>query len=290
MTAKGLETEIYNLALETGRQRFFPTSGSAYSILSDFGIHISGMSKHRPPFDICRLTFDQHSAYFCVSGRGSYVTPKGSGVLHPGEVWIVPAFYPHRYWVESEWTYVWVHFRDDGHWRLWSEMGEMKKTSPRIDLIHRVAEGMLEHGERWEDTEALEQWTRLFVLYLRHELMAPDDHVRRWQAALSAVWREVRVNPAKPWRLDELADFAHMSLTHFNRAMHRIYAAPAGTVLTRIRLEKALTLMRGTNMTLDSIATQTGYSTGFALSKAFQRVYGDSPRRVANRPASLRQE
>jgi AraC-like DNA-binding protein len=39
--------------------------------------------------------------------------------------------------------------------------------------------------------------------------------------------------------------------------------------------------MRGTDLTLDSIAELSGYSTGFALSKAFQRVYGISPRRLA---------
>ena len=52
-------------------------------------------------------------------------------------------------------------------------------------------------------------------------------------------------------------------------------------MLARIRLENALVLMRHTGMTLDRIAMLCGYSTGFALSKSFQRLYGKSPRRAA---------
>lgn len=75
---------------------------------------------------------------------------------------------------------------------------------------------------------------------------------------------------------------AHTSLPHFNRLMRQVYGMSTSAMLAKIRLDKALTLMRGTAMTLERIAQLTGYSSGFALSKAFRRVHGDSPRRRAN--------
>ncbi|MCC8179469.1 MAG: AraC family transcriptional regulator [Planctomycetes bacterium] len=282
MSWRTLDTEIYVLALETGVQRFFPTDGPPFQILSDFGIRIAGTSWHQPPFEISRLNFDQHSAYFCLEGEGHYITANGKGVVRPGEVWLVPAFFPHHYWVEKEWRYIWVHFRDEGYWSSWHAMGERKMQSHRIGQLRRVAEGIVEQGERWDEVDVMEEWVRLLIAYLRRELVDPDDASRRWSAVLADVWREVRIDPARRWRAEELAAMAHSSLSHFNRLMRQIYGMSTNAMLAKIRLEKALTLMRGTGMTLERIASQTGYSNGFALSKAFRRVFGDSPRRRAN--------
>lgn len=283
MKKTDLDDEIYVLALETGTQRFFPTDGSPYGLLADFGIQISGLSHHRPPFEISRLNFDQHSAYFCLDGKGHYVTRAGSGTVSPGEVWLVPAFYPHHYWVEDEWRYVWVHFRNEGYWASWYASGERKMRSHRIGQLRRVAEGIVEQGERWTDEDVMEEWIRLFLAYLRHEMTSPDAAAQRWATILADVWREVRVDPAREWRAGDLAGMAHTSLSHFNRLMRQIYGMTMSGMLARIRLEKALSLMRGTGMKLDRIAGLTGYSSGFALSKAFRRVFGDSPRRRTGR-------
>ncbi len=278
-----LESEIYVLALETGRQRFFPTDGRPFELLSEFGIHVAGMSRHRPPFEISRLAFDQHSAYFCLRGEGHYLTPAGKGVVSPGEVWMVPAYYPHHYWVEDEWEYIWVHFRDEGYWASWHGLGERKMRSHRIDQLRRVGEGIVEQGERWDESDVMEEWVRLLIVYLRRELMVRDDTVRRWSAVLADVWRKVRLDAARQWRAEELAGMAHTSLPHFNRLMRQIYGMSARSMIMKIRMEKALTLMRGTGMSLETIAEWTGYSSGFALSKAFRRIFGDSPRRRARR-------
>ncbi len=277
------DEECYLLALETGTQRFFPTDGSAYRLLADFGIIVSGLSHHRPPFEISRPHFDQHSAYFCLDGRARYATHAGRGTVNPGEVWLVPAFYPHRYWVEDEWRYIWVHFRDEGQWASWSAAGERKMRFHRIGQMRRVAEGIVEQGERWTDADVMDEWVRLFLAYLRHELTSPDMTSQRWTAVLADIWREVRIDPAREWRAGDLAGMAHTSLSHFNRLMRQIYGMSMSEMLARIRMDKALGLMRGTEMKLEAIAAQTGYSSGFALSKAFRRVFGDSPRRQAGK-------
>ncbi len=282
MAERRLDEEIDIMNFDAGWQRFFPVTGTPYRIMADFGIICAGMSSHRPTLDICRPNFDQHSAYFCISGECKYLTPKGEGKLCPGEVWIVPAMYPHRYWVEDVWTYVWVHFYDKGYWQTFTEKGETKMVSHRINQLEYVAKGMLEYAECWNDQEVMEGWVKMLVMLLRLELMEPNDRLNRLKTTLGKAWREVYMNPGKAWRTEELADFAHMSLTHFNRNMNQVYNISARGMITQIRLEKAINLMRKTNYTLDRIAEMTGYSTGFALSKAFQRVYGVSPRRLAD--------
>ena len=283
MQMKKLEEDFELMDLKKGWQRFFPISGTPYNILADFGIICAGMSFHRPVLDICRTAFNQHSAYFCVSGKCYYLTAKGTGVVNPGEIWLVPAMYPHRYWVEDSCCYIWVHFQHTGYWKNFSKYGENKIISHRIDHLENVAKAMLEYSECWNDQEVMEGWAKMLVMLLRLELMEPNDRLSRLRTLLAKAWHEVHVNPAKGWRTTELASLAHMSLTHFNRSMNQVYGTSARGMLTHIRLEKAINLMRKTNFTLERIAEMTGYSSGFALSKAFQRVYGESPRRLADK-------
>ncbi len=280
MPQKDLNANFELMDLKKGWQRFFPISGTPYSILAEFGIICAGMSFHRPVLDISRLNFNQHSAYFCVSGQFNYLTPKGAGAITTGDVWLVPALYPHRYWVEDSCKYIWVHFQNNEYWRNYYNCGEKKIISHRINHLEHIAQAMLEYAECWNDQEVMEGWAKMLVMLLRLELIEPNDKLSRLRTVLTKAWHEVHLNPAKEWRTQELAELAHMSLTHFNRSMNQVYATSARGMLTHIRLEKAINLMRKTNFTLDRIAEMTGYSSGFALSKAFQRVYGDSPRQV----------
>ena len=48
-------------------------------------------------------------------------------------------------------------------------------------------------------------------------------------------------------------------------------------LLARVRLSQAAAYLTTTDLTLDAIATRTGYATCASLSKAFKRHYGVSP-------------
>jgi transcriptional regulator GlxA family with amidase domain len=49
--------------------------------------------------------------------------------------------------------------------------------------------------------------------------------------------------------------------------------------LRRLRLARAAGYLRDTDLSLAEIARRTGYDSEVSLSKAFKRVYGDSPGR-----------
>ncbi len=285
MELRSLRRDFVNLALECGSQRFLPMHGAAYAVLQSVDIHNAGLSRHRPPFEICRARPARHSVFLCISGLGVFHTANGETRLAEGELLHVPPDCPHRYWTPSEWEYIWVNLNDAGHWRNWERGGEVKKATRYAGYLASVTRTLLEHDEHLGNDAIMTQWTGLFVSYLERELLRPGGRADRLKAGLSAVWREVRLNPARAWRVDELAAMAHMSATHFKRTVREVHGMTPGRMLRSIRLEKALTLMRGTDLDLDTIAGRSGYSTSFALSKAFQRVHGTSPRRLARRDA-----
>lgn len=131
----------------------------------------------------------------------------------------------------------------------------------------------------------------LLVTGLRSWLSQPDTGVPRWLVAPSdpVIGHAVRLlhnNIECAWTVAGLAREVGLSRAAFARRFTEAVGEPPMRHLTRHRLSVAADLLVGTDRTLDSIATDVGYSGAFALSSAFTRERGISPgahRRVARR-------
>jgi transcriptional regulator GlxA family with amidase domain len=55
-------------------------------------------------------------------------------------------------------------------------------------------------------------------------------------------------------------------------------------MVARLRMQRAGEMLRSTNYTLDRIASLVGYETPFALSRAFKKHAGVSPREYRSQP------
>jgi AraC-like DNA-binding protein len=87
----------------------------------------------------------------------------------------------------------------------------------------------------------------------------------------------VHDNPEKSWRLEDLADIAGMSRTHFANSFRDVVGITPGGYLSGWRLTLARTeIAKGTPLKV--IAGKVGFSSSAALSRAFSRRYGFSPR------------
>jgi AraC-like DNA-binding protein len=84
-------------------------------------------------------------------------------------------------------------------------------------------------------------------------------------------------NPAHPWTVANLAAAVGSSRAVFARRFTELVGEPPIAFLTGWRLALAADLLRTSQATIASVATQVGYSTPFALSSAFKRAYGVSP-------------
>lgn len=90
-------------------------------------------------------------------------------------------------------------------------------------------------------------------------------------------------DPARNWRLDELAAIAAVSRSTLVRSFQRVSGMPPLTFLTEVRLGIARNRITQTSDALAQIAEDTGYQSEEALSRAFHR-------RFAIRPGALRRE
>lgn len=114
--------------------------------------------------------------------------------------------------------------------------------------------------------------------FARSETPAPGWYVAHADPVLSPVLKVIEHQPEHPWTVASLADTAGVSRAALARRFNDVVGEPPMTFLTNWRLALAADLMLEPEATLSSVARRVGYSSPFALSAAFSRVRGVSPR------------
>ena len=94
---------------------------------------------------------------------------------------------------------------------------------------------------------------------------------------VDAINEYLSLNFSRNVSIDEIAELQHLSASH----LRRIYRAAMGITITdylrSLRQFHARKLLVTTDMTLEKIARQCGYGSGFAFSLAFKHCYGIAP-------------
>ncbi|NUK04671.1 AraC family transcriptional regulator [Streptomyces lunaelactis] len=123
----------------------------------------------------------------------------------------------------------------------------------------------------------------VLIAALRSWFSRPDAKAPAWYVAMGdpVVGRALRLlhdDPAHPWTVALLAAKCGVSRAGLARRFNELVGEPPMAYLTGWRLALAADLLRETDATVEAVARKVGYSGSFALSAAFKRVRGVSPR------------
>ena len=123
----------------------------------------------------------------------------------------------------------------------------------------------------------------LLITLLRTWFERPESDPPAWYAAqgdpvVGPALRLMQHHPDEPWTVAGLADRAGVSRAAFARRFTDLLGEPPMTFLTSWRIALAADLLLEPDATIASVARQVGYATPFALSAAFKRERGISPR------------
>jgi AraC-like DNA-binding protein len=133
----------------------------------------------------------------------------------------------------------------------------------------------------------------LVIASLRAWFSRPDAQAPAWYRAHSdpVVGKALRMlhnNPEHPWTLAELAARSGASRATLARRFSELVGEPPMSFLAGWRLTLAADLLRQPDASVSGVARQVGYGSPFALSTAFKRFHGVSPREHrANSPAGV---
>lgn len=123
----------------------------------------------------------------------------------------------------------------------------------------------------------------LLIAVLRAWFARPEAAAPRWYRAYGdpVVGRALRLihhDPAHPWTVEELASRTGMSRAGLARRFSDLVGEPPMAFLASWRIALAADLLREPGATVGSVAYQVGYGSPYALSTAFKRLRGVSPR------------
>lgn len=94
---------------------------------------------------------------------------------------------------------------------------------------------------------------------------------------ITAAVLHLREHFREPLRLEELARRAGLSKRTFELEFKQRVGRTAREELQRVRLACAARLLRDTELKLDAVAVESGFSSGRKLCPGFAEVYGLSP-------------
>lgn len=107
---------------------------------------------------------------------------------------------------------------------------------------------------------------------------APSWYAAAGDPVVGPALRLLRTDPGRPWTVARLAAEVGVSRAALARRFTELVGEPPMTFLTGWRLALAADLLREPDATLAAVARRVGYGSPFALSTAFRRERGVSPR------------
>jgi len=204
---------------------------------------------------------------FSGSGRSMATLGDGNDFAHiGGHVMIDPV----RGGMLADILPTWIHARAE---------------SPRAAVFRWLLDRLIEErdvGQPGAQLASAQLTQLLFIEILRSHLSTANLLPCGWLRALAdprlaPALRLMHGNPARSWRLEELAKSCAMSRTYFADRFRTVAGIAPLAYLTEWRMHLAQRALREERTAVAVIARSLGYSSESAFSNAFKRVKGISP-------------
>ncbi len=261
------------------RERFISFQNMNDRAWPDGEVSVAGISDITEGYSIHRVCSLHHVLIYVMSGELHCEIGLGEpGVIPAGHLLFLAAGGVHLYRADAPARIMWFHLIPEADcWRRIALSESFTRLSECEISLHDVLEVL--HREAspcvTPDGVMLNMLSRVAIMYLYRELdhnRKQDQHIR-----LRKAFQKVSANPAHDWTVGEVARLAGMSEPNLYLVCRQLYGKSPGTMLHDVRMNCAAKLLCCTGHKLDMIAEQTGFSCGFALSRAFRRYFKISP-------------
>lgn len=234
---------------------------------------------------LCEDGFPYHMLGYLSKGKGILTV---NGVTYPQSPSRAVLFAPHTsYEVNMCKNYqtMWVQFSAPPRWEPYLHWGfgagaieENPFCVLKTHTLRAQIAGLMKQTIAYLESElrarmrlaelALEQ-----VLLLLHECTGSREQDKR----LTTVIREMRQDPAAPWREEDLARMAGLSVSRFAHLFRKEMNMPPLRFLERVRMERAKIMLSSTDMRINEVARACGYEDALYFSARFRHVEGYAP-------------
>jgi len=180
---------------------------------------------------------------------------------------------------EAEWTHSWLHLVGSQVKPLLLDCGLRvgeALPAPEMHLTDETFRAL--HEERSFEPEPDERLLRNLVESWLVRLRRVARRPREFSPALRKVKQRLETRPEEMLSLEQMAELAGLSVSHFCAEFRRQFAMAPGRYQARCRIGRARYLLGVRRQQVQEVAAALGYADAFTFSKAFKREIGVSPR------------
>lgn len=182
-----------------------------------------------------------------------------------------------------------VRLLDEPQGKSSQSVSFLTKTYPHDDLVSPFLFEMRERSRRDEITQ---EWLAEQFHFLLEKLLLLHDRVEKETEAVPAMRHSTRVeiyhrlalardymeaSLRDPISLPDYASVACLSPHHFLRLFKAVYGETPHQTLTRLRLERAVSLLRKTDIPITDLCFLVGFTSLGSFSTLFKENYGVAP-------------
>lgn len=223
---------------------------------------------------------------YCARGGGWCEIGSRRHEVREDQLLVIPPSTPHVYGAAKKepWTIHWFHAIGTNV-PYYLEKLEVTEQKPVVrlggdvqlfSLFEDVLEG-LEHGSTLKHLiYAAHSLTHLMGVILRHkdEFWRGEGDVKERVASSIGFMKE---HLQEPLRIATLAAVVNLSRSHYTEIFRRVTGYAPLMYLNHLRMQRAVQLLNGSNLSIKAISEQLGFSDQFYFSRAFTKLHGHSP-------------
>jgi AraC-like DNA-binding protein len=242
--------------------------------LREVGIDYLGLSDATDGFHFIWQNHPFSAILFCVSGSGQALVDGRMVPFTPGSAYLISpkTLAEYRAIDRSRWHLAWIVYQP-------IKGRELPFIADRAMLIAADAtppraaiEGLRSEISNQADSAVLRMWADLLHIYISRATRQYRESME-----LLNLWRIVLNDLGFDWTIEELARVANVSREQLRRLCQKqLCCSPMDHVLS-LRMRRAQSLLQTSDLKLNAISSDVGYSTPFAFSAAFKRFTGISP-------------
>lgn len=273
------------------------TSSSRYRCLEDLQRESSELCLIYCGWECCEPGYrfgpnlrNSYVLHIVSEGQGCLEIDKEVYYLKKGDAFMIPPKTEAWYQADSAdpWTYMWVGFTGVKAEKCAANAGFSQKSPVHrvecLDELRQYIDNMLEaHQLSYPDELKRNGYLMLFFSalindYCNQTSSAGAPHPYPGSVYVKHAMDYIALHYNQKLKIHEMADYIGVNRSYLTNSFKKVVGYSPQEYLVNLRMEKAKSLLRKTDMPINLIANAVGYTDQLAFSKLFKRHCGNSPR------------
>lgn len=235
----------------------------------------------KPCYETERSSFYSYLLIVMHRGELRYRNRKGHGVARAGQVLLLDCNVPHSYGAQGACSFSYIHFggaQTDAICESIERQKGLLLTLPDVSMLVSTLESIM---DALDDSKRLDEAATSAKIYgmLMH-LLSASSAISRGTTGVSMldqVMDFVQSHLHEKLTVERIAEHAGYSPGYLSRLFTHENDMSLYQFVLRCRLERAQYLINTTRLSIEEIASQTGFPSAANFSQAFRRETGLSP-------------